>query len=164
MGAVTHLILMCGLPGSGKTTRALGLAANLPALRLCPDDWMEGLGFYLDDEQARDRLELMQWDQARQLLNLGTNVIIENGFWGRSQRDEARVRARELEVAVHLDYDQVGIDELWTRLQRRNAALSPRTPTVTWEQLVEWERLFQPPSEAELALFDPLSSLQPNRH
>jgi len=86
---------------------------------------------------------------------LGANVIIENGFWGRSQRDETRLRARELDVAVHLDYEPIGLDELWTRLQRRNAALSPRTPTVTWEQLVEWERLFQPPSDAELALFDP---------
>jgi hypothetical protein len=80
MGAVTHLILMCGLPGSGKTTRALGLAANLPALRLCPDDWMEALGFHINDEQARDRPELMQWDQPWQLLMLGTNVIIENGL------------------------------------------------------------------------------------
>ena len=58
-------------------------------------------------------------------------------------------------MAVHLDYAPIGVDELWTRLQRRNAALSPRTPTVTWEQLVEWEGYFQHPSEDELALFDP---------
>ena len=124
-------------------------------MRLCPDEAMVALGFDLSDEQARDRLELMQWDLAQELLGLGTNVVIENGFWGRSQRDLARLRARELGVAVHLDHDPVGIDELWTRLQRRNAGLSPRTATVTREQLVEWERLFQPPSDDELALFDP---------
>jgi predicted kinase len=159
MGAVTHLILMCGLPGSGKTTRALALAANLPALRICPDDWMEALGFHLDDEQARDRLELMQWDQAQQLLMLGANVIIENGFWGRSQRDEARLRARELGVAVHLDYEPTRMDELWARLQRRNAEQPQKRVRVTFEQLVEWEGYFQPPDEDELALFDPLSAL-----
>ena len=161
MGAVTHLILMCGLPGSGKTTRALGLAANLPALRLCPDDWMEALGFHLDDEQARDRLELMQWHQAQQLLMLGANVIIENGFWGRSQRDETRLRARELGVAVHLDYEPIGLDELWARLGQRNDALPPNTVTVTWEQLVEWNGFFQAPTEDELSLFDPPPGADP---
>ena len=159
MGAVTHLILMCGLPGSGKTTRAVTLAMNLPALRLCPDDWMDALGFNLYDEQARDHVEFMQWGQTQQLLLLGTNVVKENGFWGRSQRDEARLRAREIGVEVHLDYEPIGLDELWARLRQRNAALPPNTVTVTWEQLVEWERLFQPPSADELALFDPLTEL-----
>ena len=125
---------------------------------------MEALGFHLDDEQARDQLELMQWDQALQLLVLGTNVIIENGFWARSQRDEARLRAREHGAEVHLDYEPIGLDALWVRLQQRNAALPPNTATVTRGQLVEWEKLFQPPSNDELTLFDPLSSLQPKRH
>ena len=93
MSPVTHLILMCGLPGSGKTTRALALAANLRAVRFCPDDCMKASVFHLDDELARDRLELMQWDQA--------------------------------------------------------------------QQLVEWNGLFQAPTEAELSLFDPLTAFDP---
>jgi predicted kinase len=35
---VPRLLLMCGLPGSGKTTLATQLAAGLPAVRLCPDE------------------------------------------------------------------------------------------------------------------------------
>ena len=38
-------------------------------MRLCPDEAMVAVGFDLSDEQARDRLELMQWDLAQELLD-----------------------------------------------------------------------------------------------
>jgi predicted kinase len=53
---VPRLILMCGLPGSGKTTLAVKLAAQAPAVRLCPDEWLRSLGIDLFDEAMRDRL------------------------------------------------------------------------------------------------------------
>ena len=62
------------------------MAPGWSALRLCPDEAMVALGFDLSDEQARDRLELMQWDLAQELLGLGTNVVIENGFSGPQAR------------------------------------------------------------------------------
>lgn len=34
------LHLICGLPGSGKTTLAKQLEHDPPALRLAPDEWM----------------------------------------------------------------------------------------------------------------------------
>lgn len=34
---VTRLVLMCGMPGAGRTTRARLLAATLPAVRMCPE-------------------------------------------------------------------------------------------------------------------------------
>jgi predicted kinase len=42
------LLLMVGLPGAGKTTRAAELAAAYRALRLTPDEWMIAL---FDGEQ-----------------------------------------------------------------------------------------------------------------
>jgi hypothetical protein len=36
----TSLILIVGLPGAGKTTRAKEIAATRPALRPTPDHWM----------------------------------------------------------------------------------------------------------------------------
>jgi adenylylsulfate kinase-like enzyme len=76
-----RLVLLCGLPGSGKTTLAKRLEHEIPAVRLCPDEWMADLGIDLFDERTRDRLETRFWDHARELLRLGQTVILEFGFW-----------------------------------------------------------------------------------
>lgn len=96
------LILLCGLPGSGKTTVARRVEAEVPAMRLCPDEWLTGLGIDLNDEPMRDRLEVQFWELAKDLLRLGQSVILESGFWLRSDRDEKRLGARALGAAVEL--------------------------------------------------------------
>lgn len=41
--AGSRLIILCGLPGSGKTTLAKLLEGKRRAVRLCPDEWMDAL-------------------------------------------------------------------------------------------------------------------------
>jgi EAL domain-containing protein (putative c-di-GMP-specific phosphodiesterase class I) len=41
---MTRLVLMCGLPGAGKTTRARPLATRPAAVRFTPDEWLADLG------------------------------------------------------------------------------------------------------------------------
>ena len=90
------LIIVCGLPGSGKTTHAKQLEGNLRAIRFCPDEWMDMLEINLYDGNARERIEALQWKLAQDLLRLRQTVIIEWGTWGRSERDALRVGARAL--------------------------------------------------------------------
>jgi len=39
----TKLAIVCGLPGSCKTTYAKLLERKLGAVRFCPDEWLEAL-------------------------------------------------------------------------------------------------------------------------
>ena len=149
-----RLILVCGLPGSGKTTLAKQLARDVPAVRLCPDEWKHDLGIDYYDEDGRVRLEQRLWRLGQELLGLGQSVILENGFWGREERDELRLAARSLGVAVELHYLEAPIDELWRRLEIRNKRAVPGTAPIEREDLEKWSLQFEAPDAAEQALFD----------
>ena len=141
---------MCGLPGSGKTTLAQSLESRLGAVRLCPDEWMDALAVSLWNGAMRAHIEALQWSLAQRLLELGNIVIVEWGTWGRSERDTLRLGARTLGAAVELHYLEVSPELLWKRVEHR----AMEDPPITREQIDEWLRAFQAPTEEEMTLFD----------
>jgi predicted kinase len=150
----TRLILTCGLPGAGKTTLALQLAENRRAVRLTSDDWIIALGSNPWDEPNRVRAEQQLWQLAQEILGLGTSVVLDFGLWGRDERDEFRSAARDLGVGVELHYLDVPTEELWRRIDDRNAEPPWDSFPISRAHLVEWTASFQAPDDAELALFD----------
>jgi broad-specificity NMP kinase len=76
-----RLIIVCGLPGSGKTTLAKAIEERLDAVRFSPDDWVDALGVDLHEEESRARIEALQWSLAQRLLTLDLAIIVEWGTW-----------------------------------------------------------------------------------
>ena len=145
-----RLIIVCGLPGSGKTTHAKQLEDRLRAIRFSPDEWMEAVGIDLYDSTARERVEALQWTFAQNLLGLGQTVIIEWGTWGRSERDALRTGARALGAAVELHFLDAPVNVLYERIRLRNMEFPP----IQLDDLVKWNETFERPTPEEMALFD----------
>lgn len=148
------LFLMCGLPGSGKTTLARRLERERHALRLTPDEWIVRLfGTGLTPpalDWCRDPVEALQWGVAERALRLGVNVILDFGFWSRVERDEFRARAAAAGADAEVHFLDVPRQVLAARLAARNADLPPYTFRVTDAQLDLWWSLFEPPAPDEL--------------
>ena len=149
-GGSPRLIILCGLPGSGKTTLAKVFERKFRAVRFAPDEWMSALSLDLYDEQRRGRVEDLQWKLAQQLLMLGLMVVIEWGTWGRSERDRLREGARALGAAVELHFLDASPDVLFERVRMRGV----ESPPIRREDLSRWAELFQTPTGEEMALFD----------
>lgn len=147
---VPTLFLICGLPGSGKTTLAKQLEQDRQALRLTPDEWMERIVGDGYDEAKRAVVEAIQWEIAARVLSLGVNAILDFGFWGRSERDDFRSKAKAIGARAVVRYLNVSREELWKRLSERNASLPPDTFHVDEKQLDLWSSWFQPPTADEL--------------
>ncbi len=145
-----RLFIVCGLPGSGKTTVAKRIEERFQAVRFCPDEWLADLGLDLWDESRRTTVEAMQWKLAQRLLVHGVSVAIEWGTWGREERDHLRVRARELGAHVELVYLTAPIAVLCERVNRRGA----EHPMIERDDMVRWAEVFQTPTAEEFALFD----------
>jgi predicted kinase len=145
-----RVILVCGLPGSGKTTLSKRLASELGAVRMCPDEWMDALDIDLWDQAARGRVEQLQWAQATRLIALGVTVIIEWGLWTRGERDMLRDQVHALGGAIELRYLDVPVDELWRRLDDRNQRPAPAWAVIDRGSLLSFVDKFEAPSPDEL--------------
>src|SRR5215510_7498797 len=148
------LYLMVGLPCAGKTTLAHKLEREQSALRLTPDEWQIPL-FGQDAEEpehdARHSLiEAMLWNIASRALELGTNVILDFGFWAREEREDYRSRAKQLGASSEVHFLDVSADELMHRLSVRNSQPSQRNFSIPEAMMRPWIAFFQRPTLDEL--------------
>ena len=148
------LITFCGLPGSGKTTMAKDVEETTGAVRLNVDEWVAALGVDFFDDAFRHKLQVRLYEHGITLLKLGQSIIVEDGLWRRDERDRLREVAHKLGAAIEIHYFDVPFDELWRRLEARNALGAYDRVPITRELLQACLPRFQRPDEAELALFD----------
>lgn len=160
MGRPT-LFLTVGLPGTGKTTAARRIEVEAMALRLTKDEWMKALYGSTNPRHASDVIEGRLIEIGLRALDLGINVVIDYGLWGRDERSALRQAATDLGAAVEMHYFELAPSEQRRRLDQRQA----EQPHTTWhmsdEELAEWAAIISIPTPGELDGTEPIDEPPP---
>lgn len=145
---------MVGLPCSGKTTYAQKLEREQHAIRLNTDEChIQLFGQDAEDPEHNARhmvIETILWNIASRALELGTNVILDFGFWAREEREDYRARAKLLGASSEVHFLDVSEDELLRRLAIRNAQQSETSFYIPEAMMKPWFAIFQRPTPDEL--------------
>ena len=145
-----RMLLMVGLPGAGKTTRARELAEANRALRLTPDHWMIPLFGEPMADGKRFALEGRLISIALQALRLGTSVVLDYGLSGRDERWALRWLARSAGASCQVVYLPVDKDVQLARIAHRQATAPHQTFPMSEADVDQWREQFQAPDAAEL--------------
>jgi hypothetical protein len=92
----------------------------------------------------------MLWNIASRALELGTNVILDFGFWAREEREDYRLRAKRLGASSEVHFLDVPEEELLRRLAVRNSQPSQESFHISEESMKTWIEFFQRPAPEEL--------------
>src|SRR5215204_249244 len=144
------LFLTVGLPRTGKTTAARRIEVEQRALRLTKDDWVKALYGQENPPSAQDVIEGRLVQIGLRVLELGTNVVIDYGLWGRDERSCLRQAAADRGALVEMHYFELTPAEQRSRLDQRLAEASHTTWHMSEEDLVVWSRTIDIPTPGEL--------------
>ncbi|WP_437730532.1 AAA family ATPase [Sorangium sp. So ce1335] len=146
-----RLYLVCGLPGSGKTTRSRAIASATGAIRLCPDEWLVDIGVSLVDYPFRFLLQGRMLRHAEELLRAGVAVIIEFGSWSRAEREDIRQVAVRAGASTELHFMDAPLEVLRQRVLARGG---PDAEVLANKVLMQDGGAFEPPSPEEARGYD----------
>lgn len=138
--AMVHLL--AGLNGAGKTTYAMQLQAELPAVRFSLDEWMLRLhGLAYDDPRYPALAEGCQgliWDTALQVLASGVDVVLD---WAE--------RAREHGYDAVLHYVRVSLETAIARAETRQVGGGVASHALDERAVRHLYEIFEEPAEDE---------------
>ena len=155
------LFLTVGLPCTGKTTAARRIEIEQWALRLTKDEWVKALYGNENPPSAQNVIEGRLIQIGLRALELGTNVVIDFGLWGRDERSALRHAAADLGALVEMRYFEVTAAEQRTRLDRRQAEAPHTTWPMSDEELAEWAAAIDIPTPGELDGSEPVDDPPP---
>ena len=145
--------VIIGFIGSGKTTFAKKLEKETGALRFTKDEWVIAIFGHdptIDGFETYDnRISTLGVDVALYCLKAGNDVIIDQGFWVRSQRDEIREKIEKAGGKVQLYYVKNTHETMKQRVSKRNQKPPADAFIISQKMYDGYKKYFEEPSPEE---------------
>jgi len=146
--------VICGFIGAGKTTFARKLEKEKNALRITKDEWIVKIfGNKITSDKNFEKYDQditkLAKDIAFKILRSGGDVIIDEGFWARSQRDDIKKKIIQLRAKPFLYYVECSIEKMRERVVNRSKNPPEDSFEISEEMFNEYLKYWEPPTEEE---------------
>ena len=146
--------VICGFIGAGKTTFARKLEKETGAIRVTKDEWIIkifGNKITLDNnfEVYDKNITKLATDIAFKILKAGKDVIIDEGFWVKSQRDDIKKKILQVGAKPIFYYVESSVEKMKERVTNRSKNPTKDSFEISEEMFNSYLKYWQAPDESE---------------
>ncbi len=143
--------IICGFIGAGKTSFARKLEKETGAIRITKDEWMIrifGNKIISSDkfEEYDHNITQLSRELALNIIKSGNDVIIDEGFWTKSQREEMKQKIIESGGKPLLYYVKCSLEDMRNRTINRSKKPSDDSFDINEEMFDKYLKYWQPPT------------------
>lgn len=140
--------LLCGLPGTGKTTYAKKLEERGITRLTLDEEVFKRYGRNFSPKELIPNQDAVKTDFKRMTageIAAGHSVVVDSGFWKKTDRDEYKQLITNAGGIWKLVYFDAGTETLQTRLAERNLTDAETEHVITADMLDSFIAQFEPP-------------------
>ncbi len=146
--------VICGFIGAGKTTFARKLEKETKAIRITKDEWIIKIfGNKITSDKNFERYDKniteLATDIAFKILKFGKDVIIDEGFWVKSQRDDIKKKILQVGAKPIFYYVESSVEKMKERVINRSKYPPIDSFEINEEMFDKYLKYWEPPTKEE---------------
>ena len=146
--------VICGFIGAGKTTFARKLEKETKAIRITKDEWIIKIfgnkitsdkNFEVYDKNITE----LATNIAFKILKAGKDVILDEGFWVKSQRDDIKKKILQVGAKPIFYYVESSVEKMKERVINRSKNPTKDSFEINEEMFDKYLKYWEPPKKEE---------------
>ncbi|MEK7572136.1 MAG: ATP-binding protein [Patescibacteria group bacterium] len=146
--------IISGFIGAGKTTFARRLEKETGAIRITKDEWVIKIfGNEITSDKNFEEYDKKVTELAKhiafKMLKAGGDVILDEGFWAKSQRNDIKREISKLGAKSILYYVECPVEKMRERVVTRSKNPPEDSFEIGGEMFDSYLKYWQPPEKDE---------------